>query len=107
VLDREELADEPVVRRRNALTLRAGLETEAHDREHDAALLVDDGVAPVPDVAIQEAAFVEAFRRVVERAVAYESGGLQAVLETRPALRLAGRERLRGRLARPNAAADA
>src|SRR5947207_4323368 len=61
----EEFGDEPVVGGGHALALGTALEPEAHDRQHDAALFVHDGVAAVPDVAADEPALVEALRRVV------------------------------------------
>ena len=61
----EELADDAVELRDGGGVLHALDLAEAQDGEHDAALLVDHGVAAVPQVAADEAAAVEAAAAVV------------------------------------------
>src|SRR5690606_36807770 len=56
----EELRHETIECRDGARVLDRAVETaEAQDRQHDAAFLVDDGVAAVPKIAADEAALVE------------------------------------------------
>src|SRR6185312_2006292 len=101
VLDREELAHQAIGGRRGTLALRTGLQTEAQDREHDAALFIYHRVATIPEVAAEEPAFIEAARRVVLAAVAHyrRAGCVHAVLD---AIRIRGEPRavVRGRAVR-------
>src|SRR6185437_704971 len=101
VLDREELAHQAIGGRRCTLALRTSLQAEAQNREHDAALFIHHRVAAIPEVAAEEAAFVEAARRVVLSAVAHHgrARGVHAVLN---AVRIRGEARavVRGRAVR-------
>src|SRR5690606_4693681 len=78
----EELGDEAVERGNGTRVLdRAGEPAEAQDRQHDPALLVDDGIAAVPQIPPNEAAAVEPFRGDRVDAIAIIAGELGAVLE--------------------------
>src|SRR5690606_7492013 len=82
-LDREELGDDTVERGHRARVFDRAVEpAETQNREHDAALLVDDRIAAVPEIAPDEAAAVETFRGDRIDAVAIVAGELRAVLET-------------------------
>src|SRR6186713_540436 len=83
VLHGEEFAHQSIIARGDVLAPHPVFQTEADDRQDDAALGVDDGVATVPEVAAEEPAGVEPFLGGHVCAVADHAGGLQAILETK------------------------
>src|SRR5690606_9238267 len=82
-LHREELGHETVEGGDGARGFDRAVEPpETQDGQNDPALLIDDGVAAIPEITSDEAAAVEPFGGDGISAVAVVAGELGAVLET-------------------------